>query len=76
MAREKIIALGKKMTDRIPYKLGLEKLTESDPEYYGTGWLTSPRFIIGAIIFFGGMFINIQSDSIIRGLRKPGDTKH
>ena len=28
MAREKIIALGKKMTDRIPYKLGLEKLTE------------------------------------------------
>ena len=35
MAREKIIALGKKMTDRIPYKLGLEKLTESDPEYYG-----------------------------------------
>ena len=29
MAREKIIALGKKMTDRIPYKLGLEKLTES-----------------------------------------------
>ena len=35
MAREKIIALGKKMTDRIPYKLGLEKLTETDPEYYG-----------------------------------------
>ena len=48
----------------------------SDPEYYDTGWLTSPQFIIGAIIFFGGMFINIQSDSIIRGLRKPGDTKH
>lgn len=34
---KKIIALGKKMTDRIPYKLGLEKLTESDPEYYGLG---------------------------------------
>lgn len=35
MAREKILALGKKITDRIPYKLGLEKLTENDPEYYG-----------------------------------------
>ena len=25
--KEKLFALGKKMTDRIPYKLGLEKLT-------------------------------------------------
>ena len=32
MAREKIIALGKKMTERIPYKLGLEKRTETEPE--------------------------------------------
>ena len=35
MAREKIAALGKKMTDRIPQKLGLAKITEDDPEYYG-----------------------------------------
>ena len=35
MAREKIIALGKKMTARIRYTLGLEQLAESDPEYYG-----------------------------------------
>ena len=41
MAREKIIALGKKMTDRIPYKLGLEKLTENDPEYYGLDCIVS-----------------------------------
>ena len=35
MAREKIAALGKKITDRVPQKLGLEKITETDPEYYG-----------------------------------------
>ena len=25
----------KKITDRIPYKLGMEKLTVNDPEYWG-----------------------------------------
>lgn len=33
--RELILKLGKKITDRIPYKLGLEKLTVNDPEYWG-----------------------------------------
>lgn len=44
--------------------------------YYGSGWLTSLPFIIGTAVFFYGMFVNIQSDSIIRNLRKPGDTAH
>ena len=33
--KEKLLKLGKKMTDRIPYKLGIEKLDESCPEYWG-----------------------------------------
>lgn len=33
--KEKLFALGKKMTDRIPYKLGLKKLDESCPEFWG-----------------------------------------
>ena len=33
--KEKLLKLGKKMTDRIPYKLGLQKLDESCPEYWG-----------------------------------------
>ena len=45
------------------------------PEY-PTSWLWSPLFILGTIIFFVGMAINIHSDSIIRNLRKPGDTGH
>ena len=43
---------------------------------YGLNWLWSPRFIIGALIFFAGMGINLHSDHVIRNLRKPGDTKH
>ena len=45
-------------------------------DYYTAEWFYSPQFIIGVIIFFAGMFINIQSDSIIRHLRKPGDRRH
>ncbi len=43
---------------------------------YTIDWLWSPQFIIGAVIFFIGMAINMDSDYIIRHLRKPGDTKH
>lgn len=48
----------------------------SAPERYTAAWLYDPRFIIGALIFFYGMYVNISSDSIIRHLRKPGDTAH
>ena len=33
--REPIAKLGKKITDRIPQKLGLKKMTRNDPEYWG-----------------------------------------
>lgn len=33
--REPIAKLGKKITDRIPQKLGLKKITRNDPEYWG-----------------------------------------
>lgn len=43
---------------------------------YPVQWLGSWQFILGTIIFMTGFFINLQSDSIIRNLRKPGDTNH
>ncbi len=43
---------------------------------YGPGWFHSPQFIIGILLFFAGMLINLDSDNVIRHLRKPGDTKH
>lgn len=41
-----------------------------------TSWFCRGRFIIGVLIFFAGMAINLHSDCIIRHLRKPGDTGH
>ena len=43
---------------------------------YPATWLASPQFILGALVFAAGMWINLQSDSIIRHLRAPGDTRH
>ena len=48
----------------------------SPDSYYPANWLTSLPFLAGTVLFFVGMYINIQSDSIIRHLRKPGDTAH
>lgn len=48
----------------------------SPADMYTESWLYTPQFIIGTILFFIGMGINIHSDYIIRNLRKPGDTNH
>ena len=45
-------------------------------ERYSIDWLATPQFVIGILVFFIGMYINIQSDSIIRNLRKEGDKGH
>ncbi len=48
----------------------------SPSDFYDQGWLLSLPFLLGTVIFFAGMAVNIHSDSIIRNLRKPGDTAH
>lgn len=48
----------------------------SPEEMYTSKWFLTPQFITGTIVFFAGMYINMQSDYIIRHLRKPGDTGH
>lgn len=45
-------------------------------ETYSLDWLWSPLFILGTLIFFIGMGINLNSDHIIRNLRQPGDNGH
>ena len=44
-------------------------------DYYAD-WFSKPYFYVGAVVFLFGFIVNLQSDSIIRHLRKPGDTKH
>jgi hypothetical protein len=40
----------------------------------GAEWLFDPRFLVGATLFFAGLFANLQADSILRNLRAPGET--
>ena len=48
----------------------------SPADYYGPAWLAGFPFVAGTVLFLYGMLVNIQSDTIIRHLREPGDTAH
>jgi len=48
----------------------------SPGQAYPLSWLTGLPFLAGTLLFFVGMAVNIRSDTIIRHLRKPGDTAH
>ncbi|MBN1945980.1 MAG: DUF1295 domain-containing protein [Bradymonadales bacterium] len=39
-----------------------------------SSWLLDPRFLLGLFLFLVGWLINLQSDSILRNLRKPGES--
>lgn len=41
---------------------------------YASDWFSDLRFIIGAILFFTGLYINWKADNILIHLRKPGET--
>lgn len=58
------------------YMIGGWLFYVSPGDTYPPAWLHSWQFIAGTALFGWGMFTNIQSDTIIRRLRKPGDTRH
>lgn len=58
------------------YMLGGWIFYVSPAGMYSPEWLCTSQFIIGTLIFLAGMGINLQSDYIIRHLRKPGDSRH
>jgi len=41
---------------------------------YPVRWLTDPRFLIGVVVFLGGLAVNLHSDRTLRRLRGPGET--
>ena len=43
---------------------------------YDFWWFADPRFMVGHLMFLFGMAANIHSDTILRGLRKPGETAY
>jgi 3-oxo-5-alpha-steroid 4-dehydrogenase 1 len=40
---------------------------------YDLSWFSDIRFLIGVVMFFIGFYFNIQSDDILRNLRKEGE---
>ena len=41
---------------------------------YAVSWLRDPRFIFGTMLFIIGFIINRYADSVLRDLRKPGES--
>jgi 3-oxo-5-alpha-steroid 4-dehydrogenase 1 len=45
----------------------------SHADMYNAQWLTSPRFLLGVLLFFGGMALNKVSDRQLARLARSGD---
>jgi protein-S-isoprenylcysteine O-methyltransferase Ste14 len=45
-------------------------------QYLSSDYLLQPNFLIGIVIFFVGMYINISSDQIVRNLRREGENDY
>jgi len=71
-----IMAMGMAFNTINSWFIGKWLFTELSDGRYVVDWLWSPQFILGVLVFFVGMAINLHSDHVIRNLRKPGDTKH
>ncbi|HEX7365412.1 MAG TPA: DUF1295 domain-containing protein [Dehalococcoidia bacterium] len=41
---------------------------------YSNSWLLTPQFVIGAVLFIIGFFINRWADDSLRSLRRPGES--
>ena len=41
---------------------------------YDAAWLTDPRFVLGIGLFVFGAAVNVHADSVLRTLRRPGES--
>jgi 3-oxo-5-alpha-steroid 4-dehydrogenase 1 len=41
---------------------------------YEISWVSDPRFVIGVVLFFGGMAINLRADNTLLALRGPSES--
>lgn len=71
-----IVAMGMVFNAVNAYLIGGWLFHVAPDSLYPVSWLWSPLFILGTVVFFAGMAVNLHSDHIIRNLRKPGDTAH
>lgn len=40
-----------------------------------TAWLTDPRFVIGVLLYYGGLWANLHADHVLRELRTKEEVK-
>ncbi len=71
-----IMAMGMVFNTLNSYFIGAWLYKFAPEGMYTSDWFTSIQFTVGTLIFLTGMLINMDSDSVIRHLRKPGDTRH
>lgn len=71
-----IIMMGMVFNTINAYMIGGWLFYVSPTASYPALWLATPQFIVGTLVFFTGMGINLHSDHVIRNLRKPGDNHH
>ena len=71
-----IMAMGMVFNSLNAYFIGSWLFEYAPAGKYAADWFSSPQFIIGGLLFLSGMLINLDSDYVIRHLRKPGDTRH
>jgi len=41
----------------------------------GFDWFTDPRFLVGVVLYYGGFFLNLQADHIVRNLRTKDEVE-
>lgn len=61
-------------TFHLTFRCSLQAQTLCRFESFPPEWIYSPQFIFGTTLFFIGMTINIQSDAILRRLRRASST--
>jgi 3-oxo-5-alpha-steroid 4-dehydrogenase 1 len=72
-----VIAMSAILFNSVNASLNGYYLAELAPqEKYSQGWLSSPHFLLGIILFIVGFAINLHSDTILINLRKPGETSY
>jgi steroid 5-alpha reductase family enzyme len=46
------------------------------PLTYPTTWLVDFRFIFGAVLFFGGWYVNVRADALLSRLKTEGGDEY
>ena len=70
-----LVALSGATFNMLNAYLNFRYLTVFGP-VYAPAWLSDPRFVAGAVLFFAGLGVNRYADRVLLSLRQPGETAY